>query len=197
MDEWVRRNRMVLFALVAVVVLGGVLLIQRGRRQPAPILLATATAPPSGPQSTVTPSPLRVYVSGAVQSPDVYTLPPASIAKDAVLAAGGPAPDADLDRINLATELVDGQHVHVPHLGEEDPPVEWPSAQRSVGIGININTADAATLETLPGIGPALAQRIIDYRETKGPFVRPEDVMDVAGVGPAIFAQIEDLISTE
>lgn len=197
MDEWVRRNRMVLFSFVVVVVLGGVLLIQWGQRRPVPILLTTVTPPPSTPQPTATPSPLRVYVSGAVQSPDVYTLPPASIAKDAVLAAGGPAPDADLDRINLATELVDGQQVHVPHLGEEEPPVEWPSAQRSVGIGININTADAATLETLPGIGPALAQRIIDYREANGPFVRPEDVMNVSGVGPAIFAQIEDLISTE
>ncbi len=197
MDEWVRRNRVVLFALVTIMVMAGVLLIQSGRRQPAPILLSTATAP-SAPEAKVTPSPLRVYVSGAVQSPDVYTLPPASIAKDAVLAAGGPAPDADLDRINLATELVDGQHVYVPHLEETDlPSVEWPSAQRSVDVRININTADATALESLPGIGPALAQRIIDYREGNGPFAQPEDVMNVAGVGPAIFAKIEDSISTK
>ncbi len=196
MDEWVRRNRGVLFALVAILVMAGVLLIQSGRRHPAPILLATATAP-SLAEPTGTPSPLRVYVSGAVQSPDVYWLPPASIVKDAVLAAGGAAPDADLDRINLATELVDGQHVYVPHLEEEDPPQEWSSAQRSMGVRININTADAATLELLPGIGPALAQRIIDYRERNGPFARPEDVMNVTGVGPAIFAQIQDSISTK
>ncbi len=101
------------------------------------------------------------------------------------------------DRINLATELVDGQHVYVPHLEEEDTPVEWPSAPRAGDVRININTADAAALEALTGIGPALAQRIIDYRELNGPFARPEDVMNVAGVGPALFAQIEDSISTQ
>lgn len=196
MDEWVHRNRIVLFALMVVLVLAGVLLIQSGRREPVPILLATATNLPT-PEFTAVPPPLRVYVSGAVQHPDVYTLPPGSIAKDAVMAAGGPSHDADLDRINLATALVDGQHIYVPHQQEEELPVELPSDQRSVGLRININTADASTLETLPGIGPTLAQRIIDYRKANGPFAQPEDVMNVSGVGPAIFAKIEESISTK
>jgi competence protein ComEA len=127
----------------------------------------------------------------------VYTLPADSIVKDAMIAAGGPADDADLDRINLASSVTDGQQIYVPRQGEQSPPVHPPSAQRSSDLRVNINTADVAALETLPGIGPALAQRILDYRQVHGPFVRAEDIMEVSGIGKATFEKLSDHIKTE
>jgi len=178
------------------VVLAAVLLFQVLKPSPQPILLSTSTPSPS-PEVTETPQPLRVYVSGAVQQPDVYALPSGSIIKDAVLAAGGPAGDADLDRINLASPFADGQQIYVPRLGEESVPVQPPSRLPASAGKVNLNTADAATLETLPGIGPALAQRILDFRQASGPFERIEDVMEVSGIGPGIFDQIRELIATD
>jgi competence protein ComEA len=196
MEEWLERYRVILIAVLIVLVLAGVTLIQTCRPKPEPIKLSTATPIPM-PQSTPTSHPLRVYVSGAVQKPDVYTLATDSIVKDAVMAAGGPTDEADLDRINLAAPLSDGQHVYVPHLGEENPPVEPPSRAPATDGKININTADAMTLETLPGIGPSLAQRIIDYRQANGPFAQVEDIVNVSGIGPGILAKIKDQITTK
>jgi competence protein ComEA len=131
--------------------------------------------------------------------PDVYTLPHGSIVKDALVAAGGAADDADLDRINLAAALAEGQHVYVPHQGEDLPPIEVPARGASSGADglVNINTADAAQLETLPGIGPSLAGRIIAYREANGPFASVDDITQVSGIGPATLEEIRDLITTE
>jgi hypothetical protein len=95
----------------------------RGR----PITVTTPEPTPT-PTPTPTPAPLRVYVSGAVQAPDVYLLPPGSLVRDAIRAAGGPAPEADLDRINLARELSDQQQVYVPRKGEENPVPPSPKA---------------------------------------------------------------------
>jgi len=140
---------------------------------------------------------IRVYVTGAVQRSEVYTLPQESIVKDALQAAGGPTEEADLERINLALPLVDGQHVHVPRLGEETSPIEPPSRLPSTTGKVNINTADLVTLESLPGIGPSLAQRIIDYRQSHGPFERIEDIMEVSGIGQVTFEGIQDLLTTQ
>ena len=198
MTEWLERYRVLLFVAVVALVLTGVVTLRFLRPAPSPLLLNTVTPPPApSPQATPTPRPLRVYVSGAVQAPDVYALPPDSIVKDALLAAGGPDDEADLDRINLASPLVDGQHVYVPSLGEDNSPVQPPSGQRSGGLKININTADTVALETLPGIGPTIAGRIIDYRQAYGPFETIEEIMDVSGIGPATFEKIQDLISTD
>lgn len=193
--QWSERPRGILLFGLVVIILVAVLLFQALKPPSQPIILSTATLD-ALPDATPTPRPLRVYVSGAVQQPDVYVLPPDSILKDAVMAAGGPASDADLDRINLASPVTDGQHVYVPRLGEEDLPVEPPSRLPASGK-VNINTADAASLESLPGIGPTLAQRILDYRQASGPFERIEDVMEVSGIGPGIFEQIRDLIETD
>lgn len=161
----------------------------------------TVTTPDPTPTSTPTPTPapLRVYVCGAVQAPDVYLLPPGSLVRDAVRAAGGPAPDADLERINLARELQDQQQICVPRRGEENPvptisegvPVRTAPAQALV----NINTATAEELQQLPRVGPALAQRIVAYREMYGPFQTPEDLMKVPGIGEGIFAAIRDHVT--
>ncbi len=198
MMEWLERYRVGLFLIVVAVVLTGLVAFRLLKPAPGPLLLETVTPPPlPSPEATPTPRPLRVYVSGAVQAPDVYALPPDSIVKDALTVAGGPAAEADLDRINLASPLTDGQHVYVPRLGEDNPPVQPPSSQRSGGLKVNINTADTATLETLPGIGPTIAGRIIDYRQANGPFGRIEEIMDVSGIGPATFEKIQGLISTD
>jgi competence protein ComEA len=132
-------------------------------------------------------------VDGAVNTPGSYTLPPRSLANDAVQAAGGPAVDADLERINLARELHSGDHVHVPRFGEVLP-TPTPYGLSADGK-IDINLAHAALLETLPGIGPTIAQRIIEYREMNGPFVTVEEIQEVSGIGPAKFEGIRDSIT--
>jgi competence protein ComEA len=195
-DQWPERYRGILFFGLIVLALAALVLFQVLRPSSQPIILSTSTPLPT-PDATPTPHPLRVYVSGAVQHPDVYTLPPDSIVKDAMLAAGGPADDADLDRINLASPVADGQQIYVPRQGEGGLPVQPLSGQRSSDFRVNINTADAAALETLPGIGPALAQRILDYRQAHGPFVRVEDIMEVSGIGKATFEKLSDQITTE
>jgi len=188
--------RGILIIGITALVLVGALIFQARRLPPAPLVLSTATAPPS-PAPTATPPPMQVYVTGAVARPDVYPLPQGSIVKDAILAAGGPAPDADLERINLAASLSPGQQVHVPRLGEDAPP-SLPARSETIGDGrINVNTAGAALLETLPGIGPSLAQRIVEHREANGPFQSVQDLVAVPGIGPATLARFEELITTD
>jgi competence protein ComEA len=191
MEEW---HRGLLFFLLMLAILAAIVFLQAPR--PQDIILPTLTPQPS-PEATPTPSPLRVYVSGAVRQPDVYSLVPNSIVKDALLAAGGAASDADLDAINLALPVADGQHIYIPHLGEEDPPVRAPASIPASPEKVNINLADAATLESLPGIGPSLAQRILAYRQANGRFAQIEEIMEVSGIGPATFEQIRELITTE
>jgi competence protein ComEA len=140
-------------------------------------------------------------VSGAVQKPDVYTLLPGSIVKDAILAAGGADADADLGRINLAYPLGDGQQVYVPRQGEGSLPDRLQPAPASIlqpaSSRVNINAAGQAELETLPGIGPALATRILDYRQTHGSFQSIDEIVNVAGIGDALLEKIRDLITVD
>ena len=195
MEQWLTRYRWLLFLGIAALALTAVILIQRARPSPQPMILSTATPEPAV-EVTPTPYTLRVYVTGAVYHPDVYTLLQDSIVKDAVAAAGGATEDADLERINLALPVTEGQQVHVPRQGEDTSPVEPPSGQPATGGKVNLNTADSTALEMLPGIGPSLAQRIIDYRQAHGPFERIEDLMQVSGIGQATFEGMKDLITT-
>jgi competence protein ComEA len=144
------------------------------------------------PAPSLTPSPLHVSVDGAVSRPGDYALAPGSLVNDAVRAAGGPNDEADLEQINLAQELYDGQRVHMPRAGEVLP-TPTPQGLSSDGR-VDINLAGAALLETLPKIGPATAQNIIEYRETQGPFETIEQIQDVKGIGPATFEGLKDLI---
>ncbi|MGQ9550536.1 MAG: helix-hairpin-helix domain-containing protein [Roseiflexus sp.] len=139
------------------------------------------------------------YVSGAVRAPDVYRLPGDARVKDLVLAAGGLADDADIERINLAATLTDGQHVRVPWIGDETTaggtvPTESAKGGASGGL-LNLNRATVAELDALPGIGSVLANRIIEWREREGPFQSVEDLGKVEGIGPALLAKLAPLVT--
>jgi competence protein ComEA len=126
----------------------------------------------------------------------VCELPRGSIVQDAIDAAGGPAHDADLACINLALELQDQQHIHVPREGEVNPPppVSGGASRGEDGFVVNINTATASELETLPGIGEVTAQRIVEYREANGPFETIEEIQNVSGIGPKTFEGMRDML---
>lgn len=191
---------LLVFCSVLSLIVGGIIGYFTPHPRGRPITVITPE-PTATPTPTPTPAPLRVYVTGAVQVPDVYYLPVGSLVKDAIYAAGGPAPDADLERINLAQELLDQQQVCVPRQGAELPvpvisegvPVQTPSAAPQARVNINIATVE--NLQQLPRVGPVLAQRIVAYREMYGPFKSIEDLMKVSGIGEAIFAAIRDYIT--
>ena len=170
-------------------------------QQPAPIIVVPP--PTVAPTEPPTPAPVRVYVSGAVATPGVYTLPPKSLVDDALKAAGGATTEADLDRINLAQEVRDQQQIHVPRKGEAAPQQPAPGPNGAAPPGptaakkININTATLADLDTLPKIGPVTAQNILDYRTKNGPFKKIEDLKNVSGIGDAIFEGLKDSITVE
>ncbi|WP_410050691.1 helix-hairpin-helix domain-containing protein [Actinomyces sp. MRS3W] len=166
----------------------------------APIPDPTASA---GPEAEET-GELVIHVAGAVTTPGVVTLPAGSRVVDAIDAAGGALPDADTDQLNLARVLQDGEQVRVPHQGEDASTWEEQTGvsgdgSRDTGAGaggrININTASATELETLPGIGPALAQRIVDYREEHGPFAAVDDLTEVSGIGAAKLEALRDEVT--
>ncbi len=187
-----RRHQQFLFGLLAGLCATALLLIIARRPAGHPVLLPPAP----------TARPVRIYVTGAVVTPGVYQLPPGSIAQDALAAAGGAGPGADLSHINLAQPLVDGDQLNIPALA----PTAGPASTPATGAGapalappaadqkININTATTAELDALPGIGPVIAQRIIDYRTQHGPFARPEDLMEVSGIGEVTFNHIKDAV---
>lgn len=172
-------------------------------QQTAPIVVVPP--PTVAPTAPPTLAPVRVYVSGAVATPGVYTLPPKSLVDDAVKAAGGATSEADLDRINLAQEVRDQEQIHVPRKGEAEqvqPMLPAPGGEPATpvtptGKRININTATLAELDSLPKIGPSIAQRIIDYRAKNGPFKKIEDIKNVSGIGDATFEALKDSITVE
>jgi competence protein ComEA len=154
------------------------------------------------------PLPVTVYVAGAVVKPGVFQLSAGSRVKDAVDAAGGLLPEANDQAVNLAARLEDGQRVHIPSLQTEVEESIITPANRTTEIDlapsistegslVNINTASKEELESLPVIGPVIAQRILDYRETNGLFLTIEDLMNVAGIGEKNFEKIKFLITVE
>jgi competence protein ComEA len=208
MNNWIDRNGGHLIVLLLSFILNGALvLILLHPFQPA----LQVTVPTPSP----TPGRVRVYVSGAVTVPDVYDLPVGSVVKDALRAAGGGTADADLSVINLAQEIKDQTQVNIPMRARAIPPADGspeqaaqpvqpspalltPQARQSKGSEasgpVNLNTAGAAELETLPGIGPVLAQRIIDYRTQNGPFASIEALKEVQGIGDLTFERLKGRI---
>lgn len=186
---------------------------------------AAPSSPPAGPGSTAAvsstgstasvPAEVVVHAAGAVARPGVYALEPGARVDDLVGAAGGLAPDADAARINLAAPLADGARVYVPRLGEADapavvgaePPPSGPAGPApadgadgvdgpaATGAPIDLNTADEAELDELPGVGPAIAAAIVAFREENGGFASVDDLLDVRGIGEAKLEEIRPLVT--
>lgn len=174
-----------------------------------------AGAPPAG---DARPGVVVLYLTGAVVSPGVFAVSPGTRLVDVIDRAGGPTPEADLEGINLAAPVSDGQHIHLLAVGEEPrsggPAADLPlggaaapsggqvatpgttagGGSTSAGDMLDINSADLAEIESLPRVGPVLGQRIIDWREENGPFVHPADIDAVPGIGPALLEGILPLI---
>lgn len=139
-----------------------------------------------------TSAALYVHVSGAVAHPGLYVLPAGARVVDAVAAAGGFADQADTAAVNLARPVSDGEQLHVAARGEA--PAEAAASAQGDGR-VNLNTADLAALDTLPRIGPAMAQRILDWREANGRFTSVEDLLAVPGIGDKMLESLRDLVT--
>ncbi|MFB8387406.1 helix-hairpin-helix domain-containing protein [Microbacterium sp. NPDC055910] len=135
---------------------------------------------------------LYAHVSGAVVAPGLYVLHPGARVVDAIAAAGGFVDGAARDAVNLARPLSDGEQVVVPKEGDE--PASADIAPVTDGR-VNLNVADATTLETLPRVGPAIAQRIIEWREQHGRFTSVDDLLAVAGIGDKMLESLRDLVT--
>lgn len=186
----------VLIGLLAGFILAGALLLVSRLPAGKPVTLEPAP----------TQAPIEVHVIGAVVRPGVYSFPEGSRVQDAVTAAGGLLAEADPNAINLAARLEDGEQLDVPYQAGSAPrsssaaPFQVVSTQgpsTSSADLININTATLQELDSLPGIGPTTAQKIIDYRQQHGPFRQIEEIMNVSGIGPATFDRIKDLITVD
>lgn len=149
------------------------------------------------PPIVIAPPKVMVDVAGGVKSPGVYELPANSRVMDAIAAAGGTRPGTDTSDINLARVVKDGEQIYVDLATASNSNVQGGSpirvAKKKSGP-ININRANARELDALPGIGPVLASRIIDYRKTNGPFTTVDDLRKVSGIGSAKFAQFKSKV---
>lgn len=199
-------------AAVAVVIAGVVAVVAlRAADSPPPPELSlpragTRAEPGGGGDAGTTSTTVgetKVHVAGAVVRPGVHTVGAGARVADAVAAAGGPAPDADLDRINLAAKVADGERIYVPRQGEAVvPDAGAGGAGGSAGSGgaaatagpVDLNTATLEQLDTLPGVGPATAQAIIDHRTRNGRFRSVDDLLEVRGIGPAKLEQLRPLV---
>lgn len=160
-------------------------------------------------------SKIVVYISGAVASPGVITIGGDKRLDDAIKMVGGLAKDADINRINLAMNLEDSQHYIIPYKGQDDQGLEAGQSGQARGqvsgsggqVGgpgqgssdgkININTADEKSMESIPGVGPATAKKIVDYRTKQGKFASIEDIKNVSGIGDKKFESMKDFISVK
>jgi competence protein ComEA len=148
----------------------------------------------SAEQGLFSKDAIYVDVSGAVNKPGVYELENGARVFHAIERAGGVTEDAFLDNINLATVLYDAQKVHVPR--------RYESSFQESGVAteytgkVRINTASSEELQTLPGVGVVIAQRIINHREQNGPFASIEDIRQVSGIGEKTYQEIKDMITT-
>ena len=185
MVAWLERYRWLVIGLMAAPLLIGIgVLVDRQLQGPQPLEINLAETPSA--------SEIQVYVAGAVNRPGVYFLSDGDRWIDAVEAAGGPTADADVEAINLALRLHDEDQVLVPRLGE---PAVLGSAQNPQHELININTASAAVLDSLPGIGEVRSQSIVDSRQRDGPFSRIEELVERKLIPQSVLDQIRELIT--
>ncbi|WP_168915588.1 ComEA family DNA-binding protein [Microcella flavibacter] len=181
--------------------------VAAGGTAPEPASSASGEgAAPGGadPESAGQAAAVIVHVLGAVRAPGIVELRPGDRVVDAIAAAGGTSDDADLAGVNLARLLADGEQLRVPRAGEVVAPPPAPGAAAAGGTPaagsaaaglVNINTADAAALEALPGVGPALAARIVAWREENGPFRAVDELLAVSGIGERTLDGMRDQVA--
>ena len=173
-----------LLALSAFLLLISFFIVVRGNAQPPEVEMSSPVI--------VQEVEIFVDVAGAVNNPGVYSLSGQSRVIDAIKAAGDSAPGADLSTINLARIVSDGEQIYVDSASTSK---SYGSGKKNVRAGpVNLNRATKSQLDTLDGIGPVIAQRIIDYRKVNGPFLTIDDIQKVSGIGTAKFAQIKNKI---
>jgi len=148
----------------------------------------------AAPTPVATSAPILVHILGEVKHGGLFEFQPGDRAVDAVAAAGGFSKHADRASVNLARELVDGEQIVVARRGQAAAPVT-PGGEAPAGAPVNLNTADAAALETLPGIGEALAARILAWRDTNGSFTTVDDLGSVTGIGEKTLEGLRDLVT--
>ena len=198
-------NRILLTAAISAMVTGlalaGVFLLFQGDdNAPIQVVLPTPVAeetPVAGSEE------VQVHISGSVANPGVYRLSTEQRLADAVANAGGATADANLDAVNLAQWLQDGQQYHIPKTGEitvvradtADGPALATTVDTGCGGLIDLNTASEAELDTLPRIGPVRAGDIVAYRELNGPFTSVDQVTEISGIGPATLEGIRPLVA--
>jgi len=173
-----KEQRAAVFILVGLIISG--MIYGLHERLSKPHSEITASSPSAAPK------PLLIHVSGAVRRPGLYRLNAGSRLINAVEAAGGFLPSADPSSVNLASPLKDGDRVILPARRRPE------SSSDSTGAGgVNINTADEKTLESIPGVGKVMAGRIVDYRKKNGRFSSAEDLMKIGGVGEKKFEKMK------
>ena len=185
-------RRLALLVLLA----AGAALVLAGRFVPgssspapgaAPVLSLSASEPP--PSAEPLRGPVVVHVVGQVRHPGVYRLPAGSRARDALRRAGGARPRADLDSVNLAALLADGEQVRVPERAQPGALAGAPATTAPAAI-VHLNSATADDLDALDGIGPSLAERIVAYRVAHGGFRSVDELDEVSGIGPVRLEQL-------
>ncbi|MDE2853327.1 MAG: ComEA family DNA-binding protein [Chloroflexota bacterium] len=187
------RTTVIAFLALAILIAAGSALLLLSRPEPIHITIIPPQ-PTATPAPTATSLPMLVYVTGEVSLPGTqHLLPHGSRVADALAAAGGLTDLANKTLVNLAGNLRDGDHIHVPSIDKKSLDVALPTP--AGGALVRVNSASQAMLETLPGIGPATAQRIIAYREQVSQFDGLADLDEVPGIGPATLERLKDLIA--
>ena len=205
-----RREQVGLAVVGVLVVVAAVFWYTRSLPSPVQVVAAGGTSAPGtgqvaarpGPSPSTSPAVIVGDVAGLVRSPGVYQFHQGDRVIDAITRAGGARPGADLTSLNLAALLTDAEQIIVGKAGQGGVATGTSGASSGAGGGsgspgalVNINTATLDQLETLPGIGPALGQRIIDYREQHGPFHTVNDLLDVSGIGDQRLADLRSMVT--
>lgn len=180
----------VIAGLVLMLALGSVIAYSRSRPRTIRVLDSRSTE-----EGASRPQELTVHVAGAVNSPGLYTIAEGSRVADVLSKAGGAAPDAILDNLNLAAKLKDGEKVLVPRQAGTASGEDAAPQGDSSSSAVNINTASVDELDKLPGVGPSLAKRIVEYRNKNGQFSSVEELDNVSGIGPSKLESLKDLVT--
>lgn len=188
------KKRVLFIAVLAVIIIGGSCYAY-WQKNSVPESIVTPANVPASTDKSLRQGELTVYISGAVMQPGVIKVQTGTRIIDVINTAGGLAQGADVGKLNLAQAVKDGMHIQVP--GGKLAIQNTPNAVsvQAVSGKVNINTADKKELDSLPGIGPTIAQRIIDYRQANGPFKELDHIKNVSGISDSKYSKLKDKIT--